>query len=125
MLARLSWSVEAALVLGWTVNLVGSLPDLDRSSTDEEMDAFFSAIPELGDELSEFLSQLSYRDPGQIYEENLLNELVTSYFRDLLFSGGEDGTNINRAVSFERHRALNWVRQFSGIRDWDDTDTST
>jgi hypothetical protein len=28
-------------------------------------------------------------------------------------------------VSFERHGTLNWVRQFSGIKDWDEIDTST
>jgi hypothetical protein len=74
---------------------------------------------------------LEYRSLDEIYEENLLNELATSYFRDLLFNGKEDATTINRAISFERHKTLNWLRTFYEGDDevtgelWDDVDTST
>lgn len=49
----------------------------------------------------------------------------TSYFRDLLLSGREDETKINRAISFERHRVLNWLRQFMGMKDWDEITTDS
>jgi hypothetical protein len=124
-LSRLSWGLEGAMTLGWALGLIQHLPDLDRTATDEELDAFFSAIPALGDETDAFLNHLSYIDHGAVFEENLVHELSTGYFRDLFFNGQQDATRINRMVSFERHKALNWLRQFSGIKDWDNTDTST
>jgi hypothetical protein len=124
-LMDLSWGFEGALTLGWALNLTESLHEIDRDETDEEIKAFVAAIPELGEKINAFLSKLSYRNLEQVYEENLVNELTTSYFRDLFIHGGEDGTSINRMASYERHRTLNWVRQFSGIKDWDETDTST
>lgn len=84
-----------------------------------------------GPESPVFLSQLKYRNFEEVYEENLLNELITSYFRDLMFNGNNDLTRINRSVSFERHKVLNWLRTYfeeeaevSGEL-WDNTDTST
>ncbi|HVU98443.1 MAG TPA: DUF4272 domain-containing protein [Puia sp.] len=124
-LARLSWGLEGALTLGWALGLIQHLPDPTRTATDEELDAFFAVIPELGDETEAFLSRLSYRNFGEIFEENLVNELATGYFRDLHFNGQQDQTHINRAVSFERHKTLNWLTKFSGIADRDDTDMST
>lgn len=124
-LSRLSWGLEGALTLGWALGIVQHLPAFNRTAPDEELDAFFTAIPELGGETQQFLNRLRYRDLGEIYEENLVNELATSYFRDLLFNGQNDETTIDRGVSFERHKILNWLRQFSGISGWDDTDMST
>jgi len=121
-LSRLSWGLEAAFTLGWALGLVQHLPDPTRAASDDELDAFFAAIPALDDETKAFLSSLNYRDLGEIFEENLVNELATGYFRDLLFNGQQDQTHIDRGVSLERHKALNWIRQFSGIADWDNTD---
>jgi hypothetical protein len=120
-----SWRLEGALTLGWALSLVDSLHEIDRDETDEEMQAFVAAIPKPEEGTKEFLGKLSYRNLEQIYEENLVNELVTAYFRDLYISGGKEETPINRMASYERHRTLNWVRQFSGVADWDETDTST
>jgi len=78
-----------------------------------------------------FLTQLEYRDFNEIYEENLLNELVTTYFRDLMFSNMNDETKINRFTSFERHQVLNWLRTYYvGNTEatgelWDEVDTAT
>lgn len=124
-LQDLSWHLEGALTLGWVLGLVDSLHDVDRDETGEEMQAFTDAIPELGAPVKEFLTGLSYRNLEEVYDENLVNELVTSFFRDMYFSGAKDQTVINRMASYERHRALNWVRRFSEEEDWDDTDTST
>ncbi len=124
-LIELSWGLEAALTLGWALNLFDDLHEIDNTGTDEEMDTFIEAIPALGNPTKDFLASLAYRNLDEIYAENLVNELATAYFRDLLILGGTDETNINRMVSYERHNVLNWVRQFSGIRDWDETDTST
>jgi hypothetical protein len=126
VLMNLSWGLEGALTLGWTLSLTECLHEIDRDETDEEMEAFVASIPKLGGETAEFLSKLAFRNLEQVYEENLVNELVTAYFRDLFLQGGKDETSINRMVSYERHKTLNWVRQqFSGSGDWDEVDTST
>lgn len=93
--------------------------------TDERIEAFFSIIPELGADTKQFLKDLSFRPLGEIFDENILIEMATTYFRDLYFNGNQDETQINRMVNFERHQTLNWVRKFQEIEAWDDTDTST
>jgi len=125
VLLDLSWKIESSILLGWVLNLFDNLHDITQECSDDVMDAFESKIPELGAETKDFLRDLKFRPLDQIYEENLLNELVTTYFRDLMFSGKSDETQIDRVVSFERHQALNWLRKFQGINEWDDTDTST
>lgn len=122
---NLSWGLEGSLTLGWALNLREDLHEIDRDETDEEMQLFVAAIPELDGKTKQFLDQLSYRSFEQIHEENLVNELATAYFRDLFIQGGKDETSINRMVSYERHKVLNWVRQFSGNSNWDEVDTST
>lgn len=126
-----SWKIESALTLGWCLQLVEELPRLDQQDNLDLLEAFIASIPSIGDSTALFLTQLEYRNLREIYEENLLNELITTYFRDLLFNGQEDQTNINRHSSFERHWTLNWWRKFSqsgqepaGLH-WDETDTST
>lgn len=120
-----SWRLESAYTLAWTLNLVNELhPPIFRVSKEETTD-FQNKLPRLGAELGSYLDNLSLRDKGEIFEENIFNELATSYFRDLLFNGKSDTTDINRFVSFERHLVLNWLRRFNDITDWDDTDTST
>jgi hypothetical protein len=122
--ARMSWSIEGALVLGWCVEIVDRLPRLDQDP-EKALQHLVDNIPDPGDDTSAFLQGLRLHDPAAIYEENLLNELATTYFRDLLFNGQEDETQIDRGVSFERHRALNWVRGHLGQAGWDEVDTST
>lgn len=132
-LRELSWRIEAALTLGWCLNKVKVLPRLDETSNKingQAMREFQENVPALGEPLMSFLSNLEYRSLDEIYEENLVNEMATTYFRDLMFSRKDDQTKINRAVSLERHRVLNWLRthyedgNFSGEL-WDDVDTST
>ncbi len=124
-LIDLSWRIEGALTLGWALNLLDTLHEINRNETDEEMDRFTSSIPGLGAPIQQFLHNLSFRDLGEVYIENLVNETATGYFRDLFFYGNKDETTINRMSSYERHKTLNWLRQFSDISTWDDTDTST
>ena len=127
----LSWRIESALTLGWCLNKIKSLPRLDNDNNEKEIEEFQQSVPELGEPLMLFLTQLEYRDFNEIYEENLLNELATAYFRDLMFNGKKDETNINRFTSFERHQVLNWLRtSFADESEitgelWDETDTST
>jgi hypothetical protein len=120
-----SWAIEAALTLAWTLNVVDTLPEIDRESTDDEIGNFLARIPKPGENTKEFLQNLSYRNLEEIYEENLVNEAVTAYLRDIVLLERKDETNINRMTSFERHRVLNWVRQFMGEKDWDEISTST
>ena len=131
LLMDLSWRIESAITLGWCINKVNTLSRLDEVNNELIIEEFQQNIPELGESLIVFLSQLEYRRLEEIYEENLLNELATTYFRDLLFNGKEDTTRINRSVSFERHQVLNWLR-FNNAEEtevtgdlWDNTDTST
>ena len=125
ILLDLSWKLESSLLLGWLLNLFDNIHDITIEETEEEMEIFEKNIPELGGATKDFLNNLRFRRLEEIYEETLLNELVTTYFRDLHFNSKPDETHINRMISFERHQTLNWVRRFQGIDDWDNTDTST
>ena len=120
-----SWQIECAYILGWTINLTQHRPIPTEMVSEKHLEDFINRVPAYGDHLNDFLKSLNYREPSEIYDENLFYELATTYFRDLLFNEQKDVSNINRQVSFLRHWALNWVRQFMGIHEWDDTDTST
>lgn len=130
-LMELSWGSEGALVLGWCLNKVSILPPLDIKNNDDAFAEFQSNVPEFGGPLFPFLNELKFRSFEEIYHETLLNEIVTSYFRDLLFNKQNDVTKINRSISYERHKTLNWLRTFyEGENEvtgdlWDDVDTST
>jgi hypothetical protein len=122
---RFSWQIEAALVLAWCVNIIEVLPDLYEALPDDEMEAFTIKLPLLKDP-KPFLTSLRFRNKEEILTENIINELITSRLRDRLFSDKEyQKPNVNVSISFERHYALNWLRMFSGISEWDETDTST
>jgi hypothetical protein len=120
-----SWQIECAYILGWTLNLTQDRPIPTEIVSEKNLDDFVNRVPAYSDHLNDFLSSLNYRETTEIFDENLFYELATTYFRDLLFNGQKDASDINRQVSFLRHWTLNWVRRFMGIRDWDDTDTST
>lgn len=120
-----SWEGEGAYILAWTLNIIQETPTPTEQVSEEQLNIFTNAVPSLGTPLQDFLSKLSYRDTAEIYDENIFHELATAYFRDLLFNGNVDKTNIDRGISFIRHRTLNWLRRFSDITDWDETDTST
>lgn len=130
-LMDLSWRIESALTLGWCLQKVKYLPNLDNDNNEKEIEEFQQNVPDLGDSLMYFLTELEYRDINEIYEENLVNELATTYFRDLMFNGKKDETRINRFISFERHQVLNWLRtQYADGSEttgelWDEIDTST
>ncbi|MEX6690664.1 DUF4272 domain-containing protein [Danxiaibacter flavus] len=124
-LNEFSWQLEAAYILAWSLNLVKELPSPSSSATDMQLEDFFGNVAPLGGSIQDFLNNLSYRNPEEIFEENIFYELTTSYFRDLLFNGKEDTTDIDRTAAFERHKALNWLRRFMDIKEWEETDTST
>ncbi|WP_339810219.1 DUF4272 domain-containing protein [uncultured Imperialibacter sp.] len=120
-----SWCLESAYTLAWVLNLVSTLhPPISELSAEQIVD-FQRKMPRLGTDLGSYFTKLDLRNKEEVFEENIFNELVTTYFRDLLFNGKTDTTDIDSYVSFERHKVLNWVRRFSDIVDWDDTDTST
>lgn len=120
-----SWNIEAAIVLGWSINQLEQLPDILEEVAQSTMQELLESIPIVGQKTQTYIKNASFRSLEEVFEENIINELATSYFRDLLFSNAPDMTKINRGVSFERHKALNWLRQFSGISGWEETDTST
>lgn len=120
-----SWSIEAALVLNWTINSNESLSQIIEEFSLANTSSTLSSIPSIGSDTQDYISNASYRPLNEIFEENILNELVTSYFRDVYFSKEPDFTQINSGLSFERHKALNWVRQFNGIKAWEYVATDT
>jgi len=120
-----SWQGECAYILAWALNLIKETPSPTEQINEQQLEDFMSSIPALGDKLNDFLENLSYRDTAEIYDENLFYELATTYFRDLLFNGKEDNSDINRNISHQRHQTLNWLRRFMDISEWDETDTST
>lgn len=124
-LGDFSWRIESSYTLAWALNLIEELHPPVSEISEEQMAEFLNKMPKLGAEIGSYLNNLSLRDKEEIYEENVLNELATTYFRDLLFNGKKDTTDIDRHVSYERHTVLNWVSRFSDTENWDDTDTST
>ncbi|MCU0347257.1 MAG: DUF4272 domain-containing protein, partial [Saprospiraceae bacterium] len=107
------------------VNIIDKAPKPTYQISEDEIEDFISKVPEIGEELEEFLLNLNYRKLDEIIDENLFHELATSYFRDLLFNKKDNTSDIDIEVSFLRHRTLNWVRIFMGIKEWHETDTST
>lgn len=127
VLAMLSWRIEAVVVLCWCVGLLEELPPLNSELPEDELEELNSKLP-IGKDVKEveaFLRNLKYRDKEEIFLENIVNEMATSHFRDGMLGVRENESDIDTNISFERHQALNWVRKFSGISEWDDTDTST
>ncbi len=122
---RYSWAFEGAVVLNWALNKTDDLTQIIEEISQSGINDFLECIPSVGSSTKDYIEMAKYRSLEAIFEENLVNELATSYFRDIMIFGTPDVTNINRDVSFERHKALNWVRKFGGIEDWDEVDTST
>ncbi|MDB4923510.1 DUF4272 domain-containing protein [Mucilaginibacter sp.] len=119
-----SWRVEAGIVLSWVVNLIEDLPGLDSQMSDDDLDELMAKLP-INENPDFFLSTLVFRDKEEIFIENITNEMITSYLRNLMLSDKKEPLSINPTISFERHYALNWVRKFDEISEWDETDTST
>ncbi len=88
----------------------------------EQLEQF---LPVLAEPLGNFTDNQAYRPIEEIFDENLFNELVTGHFRDLSLGLHSYEGPINPAVSYERHRVLNWLRRFSGGENWDETPTDT
>jgi hypothetical protein len=124
VLIDFTWQLESVIVLCWTVNLLAILPDLNNQLSDEDMKELWNRLP-IGENPDAFLNTLEFRNKEDIFIENIINEMATSHLRDMLLSGKKDAPHFNPAISFNRHKPLNWIRKFSGIDDWDETDTST
>lgn len=124
-LSKFSWRIEAAYMLAWALGIVKEKPSPTGELSHEQVDNFMNAVPRLLKDPTVFLNGLILIDKTNIYLENLFNELGTAHLRDLYFSGKENITQLHSTALLERHRVLNWLRRFSGITDWDDTDTST
>lgn len=123
-LVDFSWHIEAVIVLCWALNLLENLPDLDTEISNDDLDALTAKLP-IGENPEVFLSLLAYRNKEEIFIENIINEMITSHLRDRMIHKEESALTASPVISFERHVALNWVRKFGEISDWDDTDTST
>lgn len=120
-----SWEGESAYILGWALNLIDKAPSPEHPITDAQFEHFAEMIPALGGPLSEFLTRLKFRNTIEIFDENIFYELATAYFRDLMLSGRKDESNVDSHIAYLRHKTLNWLRRYEGIKEWDETDTST
>ncbi|ACU59921.1 DUF4272 domain-containing protein [Chitinophaga pinensis] len=124
-LMALCWRIEAAYILAWSLNLVKDRPVPGQELSEEQISELIDSLPALGDNLGDFLDRLYFRSPEEIYDENIFYELTTTHYRDTLFAGRRSTADVHVPASFERHLALNWLRRFMNVRDWDLTDTST
>ena len=124
-LEAFSWQEEGAYILAWALGLIEAQPDPTIPVGEFQLDAFFSRVPMIGEPVSKFLESVELRDAAEIIDENLFNEVATTCFRDLWLSGQASASDLDATVSFERHKALNWLRRFAGITEWDHTDTAT
>ena len=109
-----SWEGEAAYILAWALNIIPEVPTPTEQITKEQLNYFTNKVPAFGESIDHFLTNLTYRNTTEIYDENLFHELATAYFRNLLFSENPDTSNVDRGVSFLRHRTLNcsWLPRF-------------
>jgi len=108
-----SWQGEGSYIIEWALNIIKETQIPTEQVSKEQLDTFTNVVPSLGTSLTGFLSNFYYRDTAEIYDENIFHELATAYFRDLLFRGDIDKTDIDRGISFIRHRTLNWLGRFS------------
>jgi hypothetical protein len=119
---EMSWKFESSFALAWCLKITDSLHATNAQAADDEVNNFLDSIPAVGDSSGEFLEKLELRSFEEIYEENLLNEMVTAWLRDAMIMGRQNTTEIDANISFERHHVLNWLRSDF---DWDEVDTST
>lgn len=120
-----SWYVENAITLAWALGIVKEISLPINTVTTNHVKELKNGIPSCGESISDFLEKLSYRDQEEIFEENILNEALTGYFRDAFFRGTPTENSVNKGVSLTRHMSLNWLRKFMGIKEWEYTDGST
>lgn len=125
VIMELSWRIESAYILAWTLGLVAEKPVPGQETSAEQISELVTRLPALGDKLDGFLNSLYFRSTEEIYDENIFYEMTTTHYRDTLFSGFKSRADVHVPASFERHLALNWLRRFMNIQDWDATDTST
>jgi hypothetical protein len=124
-IVQMSWRSEAAYTLARCLQLIDTLPPIDRAPTDDEIEKFHDGVPAIGSQVSSFLDNLELRSVEEIFDENIVNELVTSYLRDLMITGQPNLSNVVEDIPMERHYVLNWLRKFDDNDDWDFVDTST
>jgi hypothetical protein len=121
-LSEFSFNIEKVYMLAWTLNIVNDLPEATQAISQKQYENLIHNIPVLGQEnLSEFLYNQQLRDKYEICDENLFNELISKYFRDLI---APYITSLDLNSIRERHFALNWVCRFRHIRNWEETDIS-
>ncbi len=122
---RLSWRIEAAITLGWALRVIDRLYEIDGEDADPVVEKFVDTIPDIYDSTEWFLKDLQFRNLAVVYDENMVNEYVTAYFRTCYLFNRASETTIDVNMSCERHRVLNWLRQFEGISGWDETSMAT
>ncbi len=123
------WAIERASILAWVLGFYDK--DLDPNKP-IEFDEIYEKIPKIGESLKDFLAKLAFIDidKQRIFLENIFNELITSTLRDISFGLKKPIPKCDAYVSFERHKTLNWVRNYgysqkNEIIEWDDVATDT
>ncbi len=123
------WAIERASILAWVLGFYDN--DLDPNEP-IEFDEIHEKIPKIGESLKDFLAKLEFIeiDKQKIFLENIFNELITSTLRDISFGLKKPIPKCDAYVSFERHKTLNWIRNYghskeNRIIEWDDVATDT
>lgn len=123
------WAIERASILAWVLGFY----DKNLSPNEPiEFDEIYEKIPKIGESLKDFLSKLAFIkiDKQKVFLENIFNELITSTLRDISFGLNKPVPECDTYISFERHKTLNWVRNYGysqghEITDWDNVATDT
>ncbi|MER0438291.1 DUF4272 domain-containing protein [Emticicia sp. W12TSBA100-4] len=123
------WAIERVGILAWVLGIYNK--DLDPNEP-TDFDEIYEEIPKFGESLDDFFTKLEFIkiDKQKIFLENIFYELITSTLRDISFGLQKTIPQCDSYISFERHKTLNWVRNYgysdkNQIIDWDDVATDT
>lgn len=124
-----SWVLERTCILIWVLGYHKG--NLDPKEV-IDFDTVAVKIPQIGEKLSTFFAKVSTIafDKEKVFLENIFNEQITSTLRDISFGLDKPIPDCDAYVSFERHKVLNWIRNYghtdkSKIVGWDEVGTDT
>ena len=105
MIDDFMWNMEKAYILAWAANLVHSKPSPEDLISDLLYEELTNGIPPVRAKgLMELIDDQQLRDPQEIYEEKLFNELLAKGF-----SASSSPRRIDYEAVNARSEALKWV----------------
>lgn len=116
---NLSWRFEGAYILAWALKRVSDPPGPANECNEKQVNDFLQTVPTIGSNTEEFLSENRFRPLTEILDEGLFYETATHYFRNIIVQDKENTSQVHAKAAFERHLALNWLRNSGEKSDWD------